>query len=790
MKLPDRLGRRPRKPFHSAIATTFAVEFAAVEEILLPQLMASGATNFLLIADDRMAAMALSDGSRLPIALGRDYALHSPPASEGIFHPKIILQLGRETGRAFVSSANATAAGLGGNVEIAIEIESGSEEGPERELLRAIWQYLHSLAPDEASPARDALRWARERAPWLEGPVGAPLKELGDGSAIGFLPSSSDRGIADQFVEWIGDEKVRKLVIVSPYWDTNLSALSALAAELSPKEIILPVDGEQHEFPIEAAFAKKVRLVDLDYPSTRFTHAKIFVAMTKHHDHVLFGSANCTAAALSSAGANAEACVYRRLPAGAAVEALGLDRWIDADRLELSDLVDREARPEIPLAALAARRPGSFELDQGSLFWQPPIDDAGDGAVQLLDRTGTVVADVLASSFARVGARRVVSIASELQQKLYFARIVRGEFVSTTAHVSHRQALRESRREAASGRVARALSRFTDGTDFELWMHEAFETLVRADFSQSKQGAVIASARLRDPKEVGAGSDPTNLSYEEFTKARPGAARGSGNGANSLAGTYTDSIRDFLNLLTGRGVRSADRDDDGWLDMGDEADDMDDMPDDDVESAALTSADREPVELRTVDAKEFEYYIWAYAREIEDGEGAIGSAEVLRLRYWILLLLYKARCNDLPKGLDCSSAPQSWPRLVVRVLVAFFGSRSPAISRLMLAREYIEMPVDFMECWVTSLWALDTIEALMPNNRANRDFLPYVSKLRVLMIKLLGLTSAELTGAIAADIRAGLDRSIGIRLGLPANADNIIAAAEDAAVGADRAAGE
>src|SRR3546814_8266462 len=68
----------------------------------------SDLTNLLLIADDRMAAMALTDGSRLPVALGRDYALHSPPASDGIFHPKIILQLGRETGRAFVSSANAT----------------------------------------------------------------------------------------------------------------------------------------------------------------------------------------------------------------------------------------------------------------------------------------------------------------------------------------------------------------------------------------------------------------------------------------------------------------------------------------------------------------------------------------------------------------------------------------------------------------------------------------------------------------------------------------------------------
>src|SRR3546814_17514731 len=101
----------------------------------------------------------------------------SPPASDGIFHPKIILQLGRETGRAFVSSANATGAGLGGNVEIAIEIESGNEDGPEREILRAIWQYLNSSVSEDASPARYALRWARARAPWLAGPVGAPLQE-------------------------------------------------------------------------------------------------------------------------------------------------------------------------------------------------------------------------------------------------------------------------------------------------------------------------------------------------------------------------------------------------------------------------------------------------------------------------------------------------------------------------------------------------------------------------------------------------------------------------------------
>ena len=145
MKLPDRLGRRSGRPFHSAIATSFALEFAAVEEILLPQLMASGATNLLLLTDARMTALALADGSTLPAALGRDYALYSPPAANGIFHPKIILQIGRESARAIVSSANLTASGLAGNAEVAVEIECKNTPSPEQDIIRSIW--THSCPP-------------------------------------------------------------------------------------------------------------------------------------------------------------------------------------------------------------------------------------------------------------------------------------------------------------------------------------------------------------------------------------------------------------------------------------------------------------------------------------------------------------------------------------------------------------------------------------------------------------------------------------------------------------------
>lgn len=99
MKLPERFARRKGRGFHSAFATSFAVEFAAFEEVMLPQLSIGGASNVLLIADARMVTMGLSNGSALPETLGREYLLHSPPVADGLFHPKIVLQVGRSVGR-------------------------------------------------------------------------------------------------------------------------------------------------------------------------------------------------------------------------------------------------------------------------------------------------------------------------------------------------------------------------------------------------------------------------------------------------------------------------------------------------------------------------------------------------------------------------------------------------------------------------------------------------------------------------------------------------------------------
>ncbi|WP_334185493.1 hypothetical protein [Novosphingobium sp.] len=771
MKLPDRLGRRAGRPFHSAIATSFAVEFAAVEEILLPQLMASGASNLLLIADARMAALALSDGSTLPTALGRDYALHSPSAAEGIFHPKIILQIGRESARAFVSSANLTASGLAGNAEAVIEIECKNEEGPEREIIRAVWRYLDTLVPTTPSPARDALLWARERAAWLDGPIEGDLHELDDGTGIAFLHAPGEVGIGDRFVSHVGDAKVQTLVVISPYWDSDLAALADLSRRLAPRKIILPIDPEGHEFPKDAPFAKKPRLVALDWPSYRFTHAKIVIATTAQHDHVLVGSANCTTAALGRSGgvgANAEACIYRRLPRGTAREALGLDRWLDGEALDLDDLSEPAQTPPIPLQAVDARQPGTFELDSALLHWRPAQFEDDTMQVQLLGHDARLLAAIPVASIQQTGGIRTIALDADVATAVRFARIAAGDVLSTLAHVTHRAVLRGRRKEVATGSIARALVPFTSGADFDLWMHQAFETLARADFDTDQERARLSAPRPHSRKSESEPPAPVSLSYEDFTQARADAGRQGRDGANSLAGTYSDSIRDFLNLLSGRGTPPAAEDDyDPAFDPpADETDGEEDADGPDTQAHASASSDEDEPSHEPIDARLYERHVIAYAEGLEEDDEPLGSSDVLRLRFWTLFLLYKARCGDLPNGLEASSAALAWPRFLVRVLVGFFCGRKPAITRLMLARDYEAMPIDFMECWVTILWALEATESALAGRPKDREFLKYNPGLRQRIISLLALTPAELNGDLAMDIRGGLDRSIGQRLGL------------------------
>lgn len=777
MKYPERMARRGpgARPFHTAIATTFSMEFAAYEEVMLPQLMASGATNFVVVADERMASMSLSDGSQLPMQLGRDYELISPPVSDGLFHPKIVLQIGRKAGRLFVGSANITAAGLAGNAETVVELECQAEPSPEREIVRSAWRYISNLIPQEPSAARDALNWANDRAQWLSGSDGEPLQHLEDGSAIAFLTRSGREGIGGRFLDFIGGDRVERLVVASPYWDGQLDGLRLLLDRLHPDIATILLDAEGHEFPLETSLPHGLEF--RAFPSRldgRFKHSKFVIASTATHDHLFIGSANCTKAALGGTefgGTNHEACIYRMLPRDRAVEALGLMECIEAEPVDPEDIEQREAPPPIPLDEIASRKAGCFELDGALLTWFLPRGVTGSGRLFLLDARGSEVDSVAFHVADEPEPRMSFPLTFEKPERVSFARVEQEGFLSNRAHVTHRGLLRRRRREVATGSVAKAVAAFDTGEDFDLWMHSAFEELARADLNDRPPPS-IAPARPRQAGPEGEEEAARELSYDEFMETRSPDSRGDDHRDSTLAGTHADSIRGFLNMLVGRTAGTAepgDSGDDGddWMDLGDE-DEERELEAETQRTEEQDSAEPEelPPNLTPVDAKQFERMVRLYAANVTTRDGALGPSDVLRVRFWLMMLLHKAKHSGLPHGLEMSSEEQGWPRMALRVIAAFFCGRKPPITRLMIAREYTEMPVDFLECWATVLWTLEAIDGLLSGSVRHRQFLGFVQRARAEVVKMLGLTPSELASNTMIEMRDALDGTLGIKFGL------------------------
>src|SRR3546814_5018104 len=88
------------------------------------------------------------------------------------------------------------------------------------------------------------------------------------------------------------------------------------------------IEDDANVFPVsELPRLPDVALFDISpNAAVRFLHAKLIIAVGEAFDHVVSGSMNCTFPALigPTLGGNAEAAIYKRVPRGSALEALGL----------------------------------------------------------------------------------------------------------------------------------------------------------------------------------------------------------------------------------------------------------------------------------------------------------------------------------------------------------------------------------------------------------------------------------------------------------------------------------
>ncbi|KQK28654.1 hypothetical protein ARD30_20985 [Bosea thiooxidans] len=793
MKLYDRFAD---KEFHTSIAASFGIDFDAYENIVLPRLRGAGCRNNLVLADGRMLTHALCGASALPHHAGRLYTINGIGAP-GVFHPKLFLQAGRRRGRLIVSSANLTTPGLGGNLELASMVMSDEPGSGEQQLVAAGWKYLSRFLDGYQQATAAQVDWMLTRAPWLAkatpatGPVG-----LADGTLAALLTSGEASGIGRRFVELVGGP-VERLIIISPYWDRNLAALSYLAERLSPGDIAVLIDPECTVFP-KWALGKfqGVRLYNRgDFRKGRFIHAKAIIAQTATADHVLVGSANCTLPALGDAdfaGANEEACLYRHLPPGSIADALGLGAILTSERqLDPATLPDLDLDEELPLGELATLNPGSFECRVDTLTWHPTnAFNPAECTITLLDQHGKPMPCRLTPLASRGDTQRFEI--GETQERPAFARVQHDDgLVSAPSIVTLIDRLRAVVRETSSRQADNALRQLDDETEASLMLLDVLGILERIEQGDPADKEPISIPKARKDKEDGAPAYRT-LNYEQFIAGRRPRMENQ-LPHNSLAGSNVSIVRSFLNRVIGLGAGDQDGEEQnaplpaGAFDLGDETGDgqaaLNAGEEFDTERTRRAEEEHDRAERRRAAAKkatkeQIVAAVAAFSKRIRDRResGALDSHDVIRLRALLMIVCTAAlpvavakdskvkgsRLQVLPPEGD----PNSWPTVIGRALFELFGGKTPGIRNLYLAEQHDQIPDDILECWATCYWCLQACLTAPVSPRERDRLTRYVKPLAELAYVLTLPTKAELLGTDVTNLMSAMSEAYGKRLGI------------------------
>lgn len=515
--------------FHSSIMTTFSVDPAFYDANLQFRLRSVGCKNNLLMTDAAMLQQALEQLPEAFAQVGRKYLI-SPIVAQGCFHPKIMIRYGKSKARMNLGSANATSAAWGSNRELVSTFHWSEGSGlPDDEVHRGLIKSAHDwlLRQLPATPDPD-LRYKLElleaQTPWLtDAPPSAGVADLSDGSRIDLFLSDpqNPRGIASRFVDQLEGE-VEQLTVISPYWDDGLGALRRLHRDLgNPSTHIFltlsdAINARQSTYPVDVPdFGVDPRFHPVgDAARQRFLHAKLILAQTREHDYVLYGSTNCTVAALGAGhgpGINCEAAIYRRLARGTVEGALGLDYSREIARDDILPPQEREVSPDRP----GAFDPGRIERKGDRLVWSCP-----DGILP----TG--------ASFVTSGARFPVEMQAGARP---FSRI----------GLSEARAVTVVRVELADGRTSRPVI----VSDTEMLMAAAPHPM--ADGLRRKLEAV-----LNGEADLISLARDAHLLFDADGK-RDGSGRGSGGGRRSdsasssmLAGRDFDTPEEFRAALS------------------------------------------------------------------------------------------------------------------------------------------------------------------------------------------------------------------------------------------------
>jgi hypothetical protein len=296
--------------YESSIITTFNAYLPFYEEVLLRKLSSNGVRHNVLMMDSAQCQRCFSN--QPPYLAGRRYTL-LPMQSNGVFHPKIILLLGKKKGLLAVGSHNLTLSGFGENRELTNVIRFSGDDKDDsiiifNQVLKSLYnwvKYLDGSIPDNLI---QMLHKAQSYAPWLDAKHLIPSDEI---SIIATEPEGNS--LWSQLKTKINGP-ISRIVVGSAFFDSKLAFLNCLINELRPNQLYIGIDPSTVMAPPELASLKDVIVVNTsnikseestESLASKYLHAKfIVIENTEGVKFLVSGSANASAPAWLGSGAS------------------------------------------------------------------------------------------------------------------------------------------------------------------------------------------------------------------------------------------------------------------------------------------------------------------------------------------------------------------------------------------------------------------------------------------------------------------------------------------------------
>lgn len=289
-----------KNKYHSCVITSYSIDLAFFEELILPKLRNAGITNINLFVDATMLEKYLA--SHLSSNLKKFKANYSitPVHISGAFHPKMLFLAGKDKGYLSIGSGNITSSGLLYNDEIWSSFYTNNERTSTLPVFKSAWNHIQSLASHCFDINRTKIAWINQYAKWIN-----KLENIQDETEIikeaiyNLSYTHNGNSLYEDVISKLPINP-KSIKIIAPYYNRSGAFLQRLLDDVSPKEIHCVVDVSNGILPVDFKSDKshfsewKDVIKNGSSKSIQRLHAKMI--QIEYNDKTVFilGSANAT----------------------------------------------------------------------------------------------------------------------------------------------------------------------------------------------------------------------------------------------------------------------------------------------------------------------------------------------------------------------------------------------------------------------------------------------------------------------------------------------------------------